>query len=523
MTIYEIKCALVDREIDRQGMGYYQWCIWWLCGFGYLLDLLWAQAFGLVLSPLQQEFGFGNDAGGTISTSFNAGLTAGAFFWGSLSDIIGRRWAFNLTCLFSSVFGLCLGASDNYNTFLILTAFIGFGVGGNIPIDTTIVLEFIPQKNRFLLTSLSLFQPFGVIICSIIALGFIPTFSCSPNFSEVDPLPTCNGAEAGTPCCAREDNKGWRYLLFTLGAITLFIFVLRFFIFDFRETPKYLLHRGQDAEAIETLRHMAEKNGKECGLTLEALESLKTRQCSISSDQSLAPVLAGGLKQHHASKTEMARLAVSRYKLLFDGPLMARLTLLVWLTYIMDYSAFTVAGFYLPRILALKNGAASASLKETYAAYVYTYAPGVIGILLGSWMYRIRSIGRKYTMILSAAFMGISIFLFSIVDTRAKREGLFATEYFFQSMFNAVLYGWTPESFPAPVRGTACGIAGFWGRLFGILSPLIAQHLYGRTSGSSGQGDANSVMYLAGGVMLGCVVSTALLPFKVTQTMAGRL
>lgn len=145
LTLYEKKCVLINREIDAMGMGRYQWYIWGLCGFGYMLDLLWAQAFGLVLSPLQQELGFANDRTGNISTSFNAGLTAGAFVWGVLSDIIGRRWAFNLTCLFSSVFGLCLGASDSYNTFLVLTAFVGFGVGGNIPIDTTITLEFIPQ------------------------------------------------------------------------------------------------------------------------------------------------------------------------------------------------------------------------------------------------------------------------------------------------------------------------------------------------------------------------------------------
>ena len=63
-------------------------------------------------------------------------------------SILGRRWAFNLTVLISSAFGLGLGASDNYTTFLVLTAFVGFGVGGNIPIDTTIMLEFIPQVCR---------------------------------------------------------------------------------------------------------------------------------------------------------------------------------------------------------------------------------------------------------------------------------------------------------------------------------------------------------------------------------------
>jgi hypothetical protein len=58
LTLFEKKCVLINREIDAHGMGKYQWWIWGLCGFGYLLDLLWAQAFGLVLSPIQQEFGF---------------------------------------------------------------------------------------------------------------------------------------------------------------------------------------------------------------------------------------------------------------------------------------------------------------------------------------------------------------------------------------------------------------------------------------------------------------------------------
>lgn len=58
LTLYEKKCILINREIDAFGMGRYQWYIWTLCGFGYLIDLLWAQAFGLVLSPIQQEFGF---------------------------------------------------------------------------------------------------------------------------------------------------------------------------------------------------------------------------------------------------------------------------------------------------------------------------------------------------------------------------------------------------------------------------------------------------------------------------------
>ena len=60
LSLYEKKALLVNRELDSHGMGKYQWYIFFLCGFGYLVDLLYAQAFGLVEPAMMQEFGFGS-------------------------------------------------------------------------------------------------------------------------------------------------------------------------------------------------------------------------------------------------------------------------------------------------------------------------------------------------------------------------------------------------------------------------------------------------------------------------------
>jgi MFS family permease len=342
ISLYEKKCVLINREIDEMGMGRYQWCLWSLCGLGYMIDLMWAQAFGLVLSPMQQELGFGTDQTGNLSTAFSAGLTAGAFVWGVLVDVIGRQWAFNLTVFIASAFGLCIGAPSSYNAILVLTAFTGFGVGGNIPIDTTITLEFTPQSKRYLLPLLSIFQPLGVVICSVIAYGFIPNYSCSPNFSEGDiALPSCKAVSAGEACCSRESNMGWRYLLFTLGGITLLVFFLRFVIFRFQESPKFLLYRGNDEKAVQVLHNVAKFNKRTCGLTLEALQAIERDYDSLHSNE---PMLGGGAKQLKTTWIQKLKLEGDRFKILFSNPQMTRLTLLVWLTYICDYWGFTVAG-----------------------------------------------------------------------------------------------------------------------------------------------------------------------------------
>ncbi|MCJ1308099.1 hypothetical protein MMC25_001751 [Agyrium rufum] len=503
LTLYEKKALLVNRELDSHGMGRYQWWIWGLCGFGYFLDLMWAQAFGLVATPLQYELGFPKDQYGNIFSAFSAGLTAGAFVWGVLVDIIGRQYAFNLTCLIASVFGLCLGAPSTYSGILVLTAFTGFGVGGNIPIDTTICLEFIPQNRRFLLALLSIFQPLGVVVCSGIAYGFIPKYTCGlgPDGKQ---LPACNKVAAGAPCCTKAINMGWRYTLFCLGAITLFAFIMRFVVFRFQESPKFLIYRGKDAKAVKVLEHIAKFNGKECGISLATFDALTDEEASINSADGGLAVLGGGARQLETSALTKIKLEFVRMKLLFANFQIARMTILVWITYIFDYWGFSVAGSFLPQILLIKNASINIGINETYRNYIIIYFPGVVGVLLGGLMYAVPLIGRKWGMIISSALMGISLFLFATVNTEASNIGLNLMEYFFQSMFNAILYGWTPEVFPAPIRGTACGIASFWGRLFGIVSPLIAAHI----------SDINGVLYLAGGAVFICTIAILLMPTK---------
>lgn len=108
LTPFEKKAALINAELDKFGLGRYQICIWFLCGFGYFLDLAWAQGVGLVATAIYQEMGVPDKNTGDIYALANAGLAIGALGFGLAVDVIGRKWAFNLTCLITSVFGLLL-------------------------------------------------------------------------------------------------------------------------------------------------------------------------------------------------------------------------------------------------------------------------------------------------------------------------------------------------------------------------------------------------------------------------------
>lgn len=144
---------------------------------------------------------------------------------------------------------------------------------------------------------------------------------------------------------------GWRYLLFTIGAITIFVFIVRFFVFHFRESPKFLVYKGDDEKAIEVVQHMAKVNKQPCFLTLSTFEALVDdhQRPSMSSTRSGSPTVLDNSQmllqdKRSASWHKKMGLDLSKYKSLFDGFQMTRLTILVWLTYIMDFWGFTVAG-----------------------------------------------------------------------------------------------------------------------------------------------------------------------------------
>lgn len=59
---------------------------------------MWAQAFGLAIPNLQRELGFSDKEYGNLGSSFSAGVTAGAFVWGVLVDVIGRLSIIYISC-----------------------------------------------------------------------------------------------------------------------------------------------------------------------------------------------------------------------------------------------------------------------------------------------------------------------------------------------------------------------------------------------------------------------------------------
>lgn len=61
--------------------------------------------------------------------------------------------------------------------------------------------------------------------------------------------------------------------MYTMGGLMLLLSVLRFGVFRLHESPKYLMGRGRDADAVAVVHKVAAYNGRESSLTVEHLKA----------------------------------------------------------------------------------------------------------------------------------------------------------------------------------------------------------------------------------------------------------
>jgi putative MFS transporter len=187
----------------------------------YLFPLLGRSAWHLNTSEL-----------GWLGSSGLIGMALGAFLWGTLSDIIGRKRAFLWTLLNYSLFSILSALAPNFSSLLVARFITGVGLGGCIPVAYTLVAEFMPRSRRgMMLTAMDVWWPIGGTLNGLLAIVLL-----------------------------RYDN--WRLLLLAMGIPALLVL---WALSSIPESPLYLMRRGRKAEARAVVEYLVRRTGAVVG------------------------------------------------------------------------------------------------------------------------------------------------------------------------------------------------------------------------------------------------------------------
>ena len=401
------------RRLERLPISWVQGRLLLMGGLGYTFDAANNAVLAFILPSVAALFGLSNTQTGLLGSSILIGYLFGAFFAGTLGDLIGRKkvmmYAPALYCI-----GGILGACSQTFGFLFCTrVIVGFGTGAESAIVAPFLAEFIQSKYRGrYLGSLSGFFAFGFVLAALLGYAVVPA-----------------------------TKTGWRIVQVLTALPTVMLLWWRR---TMPESPRWLIQQGRSMQAEQVVSVMESEVRHRVGGSLPDMASVPNQPVSMR---------RGG------SFVENLRALWS--------PKLARSTAMLWVLWISI--TFSYYGFFtwIPTLL-VKHGL---TITKGFAYSIVIYVAQIPGYYSAAFLSE--KLDRKWTIILYMLAGGISAFLMA----NARGEKMITIFGFFLSFFMngtyAGIYAYTPEVYPTAFRATGMGVASAFGRIGGILAPII--------------------------------------------------
>lgn len=144
-------------------------------GIGWALDAMDVGLISFLMVAIKKDWNLSADDVSWIATIGFIGMAIGATLSGILADRIGRRSVFVVTLV---VYGVATGLSamsTGLLMFLVLRLVVGLGLGGELPVASTLVSEYAPKDVRGrVVVALESFWAIGWILAAVIGKWLVP-------------------------------------------------------------------------------------------------------------------------------------------------------------------------------------------------------------------------------------------------------------------------------------------------------------------------------------------------------------
>uniref|UniRef100_A0A671UC90 Synaptic vesicle glycoprotein 2C n=1 Tax=Sparus aurata TaxID=8175 RepID=A0A671UC90_SPAAU len=162
------------------GHGRFQWQLFFVLGLALMSDGVEVFVVGFVLPSAETDMCVPNSGAGWLGSIVYLGMMFGAFFWGGLSDKLGRKQCLLISMSVNGFFAFLSSFVQGYSMFLLCRMVSGFGIGGAVPIVFSYFAEVLAREKRGEhLSWLCMFWMIGGIYASAMAWAIIPHYGWS--------------------------------------------------------------------------------------------------------------------------------------------------------------------------------------------------------------------------------------------------------------------------------------------------------------------------------------------------------
>ncbi|MGA2236716.1 MAG: MFS transporter [Terriglobales bacterium] len=401
------------RRLERLPMSWVQGRLLLMGGLGYVFDASSNAVVAFILPSVTAIFGLTNAQTGLLGSSVLIGYMLGAFLGGTLGDLIGRKSVMMHALAIYCVASLIAAFSPSWHFLFWSRIVSGVGTGAEAAIIAPYLSEFIQSKYRGrYVGSLSGFFAFGFVFAALLGYVIVPA-----------------------------SREGWRIVqIITAVPIVMLLWWWRVL----PESPRWLIQRGRSSEAERVVASWEEEVARRTGGALPSPDTIVMQPFAIRRGGSFFQNLGA-----------------------LWSPGLARSTVTLWALWISI--TFSYYGFFtwIPSLL-VKQGL---TITKSFGYSIIIYVAQIPGYYSASFLSE--KLDRKWTIILY--MIGGGVFAFLLANTR--HEGMITLFGFFLSFFMngtyAGIYAYTPEVYPTAIRATGMGVASSFGRIGGILAPIV--------------------------------------------------
>jgi putative MFS transporter len=430
------------KRIERLPFGRFQWRLLWMGGMGYTFDAMDGAMIAFILPAVTALWGLTSERTGVLGSSAMIGYLFGAFFAGTLGDLIGRRAVMMYGLAIYCVATLIAAFAANWQLLFWWRVAASVGTGAESAIIAPFLAEFVAKKYRGrFVGSLSGFFSFGFVFAALLGYFVIPA--------------------------ARD---GWR-IVQVISALP--IVMLLWWRRSLPESPRWLIERGRSAEAEAEVARIEAEVSQRGNASLPSIEGVE--------------LPAAGARRGGTFSKNLAALW---------SPSMRRTTVMLWVLWIAI--TFSYYGFFtwIPTLLVKQGMTTTKSFGYSIIIYL-AQIPGYYSAAFIS-----EKLDRKWTIVLYMVLGGGSAYFMSNAGSDASITITGFLLSFFMNGTYAGIYAYTPELYPTAFRTTGMGVASAFGRIGGLSAPIVIGYTFPRI-GFGGVFFITTIVLVIGALVVG--------------------
>ena len=402
----------VAARLDRLPLSRFHYKLLTVNGCAWAFDAFDVGLVTFIATALIQAWHLSSAQVGILLSSGLFGMMLGAFLSGPAADRFGRKAVFQWTMLVFSLASLACAFAWDFTSLIFFRFLVGVGLGGETPVVTALMGEFIPARDRGKVQGLiNTFWAVGWLSAAALAYFIIPGI-----------------------------QDGWRWA-FVAGALpALYIWVIRR---NLPESPRWLALHGRDQEAAAIVAAIEAEIAKTG--TISPVTAETTATVSIVKQASLGTLFS---------------------------PAYWRTTVMLWALWFLGMFGYYGLFAWLPSLLVQ----AGHSMVKSFLYVVImqlAYIPNQILCAYGMDKYGRKRLLAANLLLAGVAtvLFGWALGYGALAISQVVLLGVLTS--FFVSGIWGITYTYTPELYPTGVRVTGTSMAATSSRLGSMLAPLV--------------------------------------------------